>query len=123
MTSRATSPSFASTLARDVPSCSCQAIRSLCYPFSGTEWRISTSSTTTKARIGGQLLFVSDDGYLVLADTRFALHREIPYSPSFTVDFSALDPRIRNVKDMVFLPGFHSPTIAILYSERLSWEK
>jgi cleavage and polyadenylation specificity factor subunit 1 len=51
------------------------------------------------------------------------LRREIPYSPSYVVQLSDLDTKINNVKDLTFLPGFHSPTIAVLYENLQSWAK
>ncbi|CED82389.1 mRNA cleavage and polyadenylation factor II complex, subunit CFT1 (CPSF subunit) [Phaffia rhodozyma] len=47
--------------------------------------------------------------------------REIPYLPSYVMEFMELDPQIRHVKDIVFLPGFHSPTLAVLYEILPSW--
>ena len=48
--------------------------------------------------------------------------RDIPYSPSFILDFAAdVDERIRHVIDFVFLPGFHSPTIAVLFQRQQTW--
>lgn len=49
--------------------------------------------------------------------------REIPYLPSYVMDFVELDAQIRNVKDVAFLPGFHSPTLAVLYETLPSWSK
>jgi hypothetical protein len=36
--------------------------------------------------------------------------------PSFILSLPELSPTLRNVKDLVFLPGFNNPTLAILFS-------
>lgn len=44
------------------------------------------------------------------------LCRDVPYSPSFILDFRAdVDDRIQHVVDFAFLPGFNNPTMAVLY--------
>ncbi|CAL1708463.1 unnamed protein product [Somion occarium] len=48
--------------------------------------------------------------------------RDMPYSSSFILDFTAdVDERIRHVIDFAFLPGFHSPTIAVLFQPQQTW--
>lgn len=59
---------------------------------------------------------------LLLSHEHENLRRDIPYSPSFILDFAAdVDERIRHVIDFVFLPGFHSPTIAVLFQRQQTW--
>ncbi|GHJ84497.1 hypothetical protein NliqN6_0899 [Naganishia liquefaciens] len=41
--------------------------------------------------------------------------RDVPYMPSFILSLPDLSPTLRNVKDLVFLPGFNNPTLAILF--------
>ena len=44
------------------------------------------------------------------------LFRDVPYSPSFILDFGAeVDSRIQHVIEFAFLPGFNNPTMAILF--------
>ncbi|CEL62153.1 Protein CFT1 OS=Cryptococcus neoformans var, neoformans serotype D (strain B-3501A) GN=CFT1 PE=3 SV=1 [Rhizoctonia solani AG-1 IB] len=46
--------------------------------------------------------------------TSFA--KEAPYSPSFVLDLPAdVDTRIKQIVDIGFLPGFNTPTLAVLY--------
>lgn len=45
----------------------------------------------------------------------------MPYTPSFILDFAELDKRIQHVKDVCFLPGFNSTTLAVLYSTVETW--
>ncbi|GJE96309.1 CPSF A subunit region-domain-containing protein [Phanerochaete sordida] len=48
--------------------------------------------------------------------------RDVPYSPSFVLDLTAeVDVRIKHVIDMVFLPGFNSPTVAVLFQNTQTW--
>ncbi|WVW79420.1 protein CFT1 [Kwoniella bestiolae CBS 10118] len=42
--------------------------------------------------------------------------RDVPYSPSFVLSLSDVSPALKNLQDLLFLPGFHSPTLALLYS-------
>nr|XP_018259229.1 protein CFT1 [Kwoniella dejecticola CBS 10117]OBR81387.1 protein CFT1 [Kwoniella dejecticola CBS 10117] len=42
--------------------------------------------------------------------------RDVPYSPSFVLSLSDVSPNLKNLQDLLFLSGFHSPTIALLYS-------
>ncbi|KAJ3777509.1 CPSF A subunit region-domain-containing protein [Lentinula raphanica] len=46
----------------------------------------------------------------------------IPYFPSYILDLpQSVSPSIHNIIDFVFLPGFHNPTIAVLFNERPTW--
>lgn len=47
--------------------------------------------------------------------------RDVPYSPSFVIPLSDVSPSLRNLKDLTFLPGFHSPTLAFLFSPTYTW--
>ncbi|TCD71004.1 mRNA cleavage and polyadenylation factor subunit [Steccherinum ochraceum] len=48
--------------------------------------------------------------------------RDVPYSPSFVLDLTAdVDERIRHVIDFAFLPGFNSPTVAVLFQRQQTW--
>ncbi|KAI9364067.1 CPSF A subunit region-domain-containing protein [Pilaira anomala] len=44
-----------------------------------------------------------------------------PYSPSFLIDLESIDPRIKNVIDMVFLADYYEPTLAILFQSEQTW--
>lgn len=46
---------------------------------------------------------------------------DVPYSPSFVLPLTDVSPSIRNIQDFLFLPGFHSPTLAILYTPVHTW--
>jgi cleavage and polyadenylation specificity factor subunit 1 len=48
-------------------------------------------------------------------------NRDVPYSPSFVLSLADVSPTTKNLKDVLFLPGFHSPTIAILYEPAQTW--
>lgn len=45
----------------------------------------------------------------------------MPYLPSFIIDFVEIDDRLRNIIDVVFLPGFNNPTLAILSQPKQTW--
>ncbi len=45
----------------------------------------------------------------------------LPYSPSFVLTMREVDPKIRNLKDFCFLPGFQKPTVAVLFSHSPTW--
>ncbi|TKY85558.1 hypothetical protein EX895_005720 [Sporisorium graminicola] len=45
----------------------------------------------------------------------------LPYSPSFVLTMREVDPKIRNLKDFCFLPGFQKPTVAVLFSHTPTW--
>ncbi|KII91367.1 hypothetical protein PLICRDRAFT_696440 [Plicaturopsis crispa FD-325 SS-3] len=48
--------------------------------------------------------------------------RDVPYSPSFILDLAErVEEHIRNVIDFAFLPGFNSPSIALLYQADQTW--
>lgn len=54
----------------------------------------------------------------------YALNRDIPYSSSFVLDLTAdVDERIRHIIDFTFLPGFTSPTIAVLFQHPQTWTR
>ncbi|RUS19169.1 hypothetical protein BC937DRAFT_87899 [Endogone sp. FLAS-F59071] len=46
---------------------------------------------------------------------------KLPYSPSFVLDVSSIDTRIKNVIDMAFLFDYYEPTLAILFEPVQSW--
>ncbi len=51
-----------------------------------------------------------------------AAHMEsLPYSPSFVLTMREVDPKIRNLKDFCFLPGFQKPTVAVLFDHSPTW--
>lgn len=52
---------------------------------------------------------------------KLPIHSEVPYSPSFVLSFTEIDNSIRNVIDMVFLPGLNNPTIAVLFQTQQTW--
>ncbi|WVF65469.1 protein CFT1 [Kwoniella sp. CBS 6097] len=47
--------------------------------------------------------------------------RDVPYSPSFVLSLSDVSPTLKNLQDFLFLSGFHSPTLALLYSPLYTW--
>lgn len=47
--------------------------------------------------------------------------RKWPYSPSFLINLESIDPRIKNVIDMVFLADYYEPTLAILFQSEQTW--
>ncbi|TYJ59069.1 protein CFT1 [Cryptococcus floricola] len=47
--------------------------------------------------------------------------RDAPYSPSFVLSLSDVSANIKNVHDLLFLAGFHSPTLALLFSPLYTW--
>lgn len=47
--------------------------------------------------------------------------RDVPYSPSFVLSLPDVAPNLKNLVDLVFLTGFHSPTVALLYSPVFTW--
>lgn len=52
---------------------------------------------------------------------QLTVHRDVPYSPSFVLALSEISQTIKNLADLVFLPGFHSPTLALLYAPQQTW--
>ncbi|CCL98048.1 uncharacterized protein FIBRA_00042 [Fibroporia radiculosa] len=68
------------------------------------------------------LPFYQSQAELDIMEHETSQARDVPYSPSFILDLSAdVDTRIRNVIDFVFLPGFNSPTIAVLFQYQQTW--
>ena len=55
--------------------------------------------------------------YVHRADPR----SDVPYSPSVVVSLSDISPSLKNLQDLLFLPGFHSPTLALLYCPMQTW--
>ncbi|ORX39210.1 cleavage and polyadenylation specific protein [Kockovaella imperatae] len=47
--------------------------------------------------------------------------RDVPYFPSFVLSLRDVSPSLKNLQDLLFLPGFHSPTLALLYSPVQTW--
>ncbi|CAG8433080.1 10709_t:CDS:10 [Diversispora eburnea] len=47
--------------------------------------------------------------------------RKWPYLPSFVIELSSIQPRIKNVIDMRFLHDFYEPTLAILFEPCQTW--
>ncbi|ORY33060.1 cleavage and polyadenylation specific protein [Naematelia encephala] len=47
--------------------------------------------------------------------------RDVPYSPSFVLSLSEVSSSLKNLQDLLFLPGFHSPTLALLFSPSHTW--
>ncbi len=45
----------------------------------------------------------------------------LPYSPSVVLSLSEISPSLKNLQDLLFLPGFHSPTLALLYCPMYTW--
>ncbi|CAO1622283.1 unnamed protein product [Sympodiomycopsis kandeliae] len=46
----------------------------------------------------------------------------MPYTPSFVLSLTDVDEGIRNVRDVIFLPNFQRPTVAVLCeSEKQTW--
>lgn len=45
----------------------------------------------------------------------------MPYSPSFLLALADVSPSIKNLQDLLFLPGFNSPTLALLCSPTYTW--
>ena len=51
-----------------------------------------------------------------------ALLNEVPYAPSFILALGTdVDKTIKNVVDIVFLPGLQKPTLAVLFRPHLTW--
>ncbi|KAL6299343.1 CPSF A subunit region-domain-containing protein [Sparassis latifolia] len=68
------------------------------------------------------LPFYQSQAELDLMEQETSQARDVPYSPSFILSMSTeVDPRIRNVIDFVFLPGFSNPTIAVLFQHERTW--
>ncbi|KIM33311.1 hypothetical protein M408DRAFT_152666 [Serendipita vermifera MAFF 305830] len=58
---------------------------------------------------------------LEFADSSEFIARDLPYSPSYVVEYAAMHEEIRNVVDLVFLPGFNTPTIAVMFQPDQTW--
>ncbi|KAG9024671.1 mRNA cleavage and polyadenylation factor subunit [Tulasnella sp. JGI-2019a] len=58
---------------------------------------------------------------LEMMEQEHAISKDIPYAPSFILDLPEVDGRIRNVLDMVFVPGFNNSTIAIAFQTTQTW--
>ncbi|KAG8922734.1 mRNA cleavage and polyadenylation factor subunit [Tulasnella sp. 418] len=58
---------------------------------------------------------------LEIMEQEQASQREVPYAPSFILDLTEIDTKIRNVIDVVFVPGFNNPTIAVAYQTTQTW--
>ena len=55
-------------------------------------------------------------------ELRTAVLGQLPYAPSFVLSLGGeVDSKIRNVRDLAFLPGFQKPTLAVLYEPDLTW--
>ena len=49
------------------------------------------------------------------------LKRKWPYVPSFVIELSSIQPKIRNIIDMNFLSDYYEPTLAILFESCQTW--
>lgn len=68
------------------------------------------------------LPFYQTQAELDLVEQDLNLARDLPYSPSFILDFVGdVDPDLRNVVDFVFLPGYNNPTVAVLCQAEKTW--
>ncbi|KAJ4482302.1 CPSF A subunit region-domain-containing protein [Lentinula aciculospora] len=55
-------------------------------------------------------------------DSEGSSRSDIPYFPSYILDLpQSVSSSIHNIIDFTFLPGFHNPTIAVLFNERQTW--
>lgn len=50
-----------------------------------------------------------------------SLQNQLPYAPSFLLPLADADAEVKNVRDMVFLPSFQRPTIAVLFEKEATW--
>ncbi|KAI8825062.1 CPSF A subunit region-domain-containing protein [Fimicolochytrium jonesii] len=66
------------------------------------------------------ILPLKQDTTVQVMETDDAMSKH-PFQPSFVVPFSAIEPKMRNVVDMVFLYGYLEPTLAILYEPVQTW--
>jgi len=46
---------------------------------------------------------------------------DVPYSPSVVLSLPDISPKLKNTQDLLFLSGFHSPTLALLYCPMHTW--
>ncbi|PWN49464.1 hypothetical protein IE53DRAFT_142664 [Violaceomyces palustris] len=67
------------------------------------------------------LPFVQDASEMDFSEMDQQIDRSLPYLPSFVLQFSEVDARIKNVRDIAFLPGFQKPTIAVLFQQTPTW--
>ncbi|KIM69381.1 hypothetical protein SCLCIDRAFT_1207782 [Scleroderma citrinum Foug A] len=68
------------------------------------------------------LPFYQTQAELDLVEQEQTLARDVPYSPSFILDFvTDVEPNLRNVIDFTFLPGYNNPTIAVLCQVEKTW--
>ncbi|KIY51579.1 hypothetical protein FISHEDRAFT_56503 [Fistulina hepatica ATCC 64428] len=68
------------------------------------------------------LPFYQTQAEIDIIDQDVSQTRDVPYSLSFILDLPAdVDPSIQNVIDFVFLPGFHNPTVAVLFQTKQTW--
>ncbi|KAI5121116.1 hypothetical protein M0805_002789 [Coniferiporia weirii] len=68
------------------------------------------------------LPFYQSQADLDLMDLDQSLGRDMPYFPSFILDVpTEVDPRILNIVDFAFLPGFNNPTVAVLFQTQQTW--
>ncbi|KAG8854213.1 mRNA cleavage and polyadenylation factor subunit [Tulasnella sp. 330] len=58
---------------------------------------------------------------LEMMEQERTLAKDVPYAPSFVLDLTEVDGRIRNVLDMVFVPGFNNSTIAVAFQTTQTW--
>jgi cleavage and polyadenylation specificity factor subunit 1 len=58
---------------------------------------------------------------LIRLNLHLPSHRDAPYSPSFILSLYDISPTLKNLQDLHFLPGFHSPTLALLYTPEFTW--
>jgi cleavage and polyadenylation specificity factor subunit 1 len=69
-----------------------------------------------------QARYVSIMSHVLSALISSITTRDVPYSPSFILDLGTeVDDSIRNMIDFVFLPGFHNPTIAVMFQVQQTW--
>ncbi|WFD45280.1 mRNA cleavage and polyadenylation factor subunit [Malassezia psittaci] len=71
------------------------------------------------------LPFYQDVGDMRLSEdnrTPSRIVMELPYAPSFLLSLpNQVDASIKNLRDLLFLPGFQKPTLAVLYEAQLTW--
>ena len=46
---------------------------------------------------------------------------DVPYSPSYVLSLPDVSSTLKNLADLLFLPGYNSPTLALLYSPVFTW--
>lgn len=55
------------------------------------------------------------------ANGTLSLENTLPYAPSFVLSLREADEDVKNVRDVVFLPHFQRPTVAVLYEREATW--